>query len=49
MGLTEQVLMKLVFLTDGVSRTVQIGNQAIILKHTTPRNMATAGQISGLV
>lgn len=49
LGLTEQVPMKLAFLTDGVSRTVQIGNQSILLKHTTPRNMATAGRISGLV
>ncbi len=49
LGLSEQVPMKLVFLTDGASRTVQIGNQTIMLKHTTPRNMATAGKISGLV
>lgn len=49
LGLTEQVPMKLVFLTDGMSRTVQIGNQSILLKHTTPRNMATAGRVSGLV
>ena len=41
--------MKLAFLTDGVSRTVHIGKQSILLKHTTPRNMATAGRISGLV
>lgn len=49
LGLTEQVPMKLVFLTDGASRTVLVGNQSILLKHTTPRNMATAGRISGLV
>lgn len=49
LGLTEQVPMKLVFLTDGASRTVQVGSQSILLKHTTPRNMATAGRISGLV
>lgn len=49
LGLSEQVPMKLAFLTDGASRTVQIGKQTIVLKHTTPRNMATAGKISGLV
>lgn len=49
LGLSEQVPMKLVFLTDGASRSVHIGNQVIILKHTTPRNMASAGRISGLV
>lgn len=49
LGLTEQVPISLSFLTDGVSRTVHFGNQSIFLKHTTPRNMATAGRISGLV
>jgi hypothetical protein len=49
LGLTEQVPMKLAFLTDGASRSVQVGKQTILLKHTTPRNMATAGRISGLV
>jgi hypothetical protein len=49
LGLSEQVPLKLQFLTDGASRTVQIGNQTIILKHTTPKNMATAGRTSGLV
>jgi hypothetical protein len=49
LGLSTQVPMKVVYLTDGRSRTVQIGNRQIILKRTTPRNMATAGKISGLV
>jgi len=49
LGLSTQVPMKVVYLTDGRSRTVQIGNRQITLKHTTPRNMATAGKISGLV
>lgn len=49
LGLSEQVPLKLQFLTDGASRTVQIGKQTIVLKHTTPKNMATAGRISGLV
>ena len=34
---------------DGRTRTVQVGKRQIILKHTTPRNMATAGRSSGLV
>ena len=41
--------MKIVYLTDGTARTVQVGSRQIILKHTTPRNMAAAGRISGLV
>jgi Family of unknown function (DUF6088) len=49
LGLTEQVPMRVVFLTDGSSRRVRIGKQEIILKQTTPRQMAAAGRISGLV
>jgi len=49
LGLTTQVPIKVVYLTDGRSRTIQIDKRQIILKHTTPRNMATAGKISGLV
>ncbi|MBW2049976.1 MAG: hypothetical protein JRJ09_15825 [Deltaproteobacteria bacterium] len=49
LGLSTQVPMKIVYLTDGPSRTVAIGKKQIILKRTTPRNMATAGRISGLI
>lgn len=49
LGLSEQVPMKIVFLTDGRGRKVQVGRQQIILRHTTPRAMCTAGRISGLV
>ncbi|PID72688.1 MAG: hypothetical protein CSB34_00940 [Desulfobulbus propionicus] len=49
LGLSTQVPTKIVYLTDGRSRTVQIGKRQISLKQTTPRNMATAGKISGLV
>lgn len=49
LGLSTQVPMKIVYLTDGRSRTVQIDKNQIVLKQTTPRNMATAGRISGLI
>ena len=49
LGLSEQVPAKIVFLTDGPERKVNIGNQEIILKNTTPRNMATAGRMSGTI
>jgi hypothetical protein len=49
LGLTEQVPLKVAFLTDGTSRTLRIGKQTVILKRTSPRNMATAGRVSGLV
>ena len=49
LGLTEQVPAKIVFLTDGANRIVQVKNQQIVLKRTTPKNMVTAGKISGMV
>jgi predicted transcriptional regulator of viral defense system len=49
LGLSEQVPVKLSFLTDGTSRRLNIGRQTVVLKRTTPRNLATAGRVSGLV
>ena len=49
LGLSEQVPAKVVFLTDGPTRRVQIGTIAIELRRTTPRNMAAAGRLSGVV
>lgn len=49
LGLSEQVPSRVVFLTDGPARNVKIGKREIILQHTTPRNMATAGRISGTI
>ena len=49
LGLSEQVPMKTVFLTDGPSRRVKLGKREILIKHTTTRNMVGAGTISGLV
>ena len=49
LGLSEQVPAKAVFLTDGPSRTVKIGSMTIQLRRTTPRNMAAAGRLSGLL
>jgi hypothetical protein len=49
LGLSDQVPMKIVFLTDGPNRRIQLGKLQIVLKRTSPRNMATAGKTSGLV
>jgi len=49
LGLCEQVPAKVVFLTDGPARTVKIGSRTIQLRQTTPRNMETAGRLSGLL
>jgi hypothetical protein len=48
LGLSDQVPARTVFLTDGRSRRVRIGKQEIIIRHTTLRNMATAGTTSGM-
>jgi hypothetical protein len=47
--LSEQVPAKAVFLTDGPSRRLKFGASVIIFRRTTPRAMAAAGRISGLV
>lgn len=49
LGLSDQVPARIVFLTDGKNKEVQVNNHQIILKNTTPKNMATAGRISGVV
>jgi Family of unknown function (DUF6088) len=49
LGLSTQVPMRTVFLTDGDSRKVQLDRRQIVLKKTTPRQMATAGRASGMV
>ncbi len=49
LGLSEQVPAKIIILTDGASKQTKIGNQTIIFKTTTPKNMATADSITGLV
>lgn len=49
LGLSDQVPAKVVFLTDGNARIVRLGKLSIRFKKTTPKNMATAGRISGLV
>jgi len=49
LGLSEQVPAKVVFLTDGPSRTIKIGTTTIQLRRTTPKNMAMAGRLSGLL
>lgn len=49
LGLSTQVPVRVVFLTDGRTRKVQLGKRQILLKKTTTRQMATAGRISGTV
>jgi len=49
LGLSEQVPAQVVLLTDGATRNVKAGPMMIQLKRTTPRNMAAAGRLSGLL
>jgi predicted transcriptional regulator of viral defense system len=49
LGLSEQVPTSIVLLTDGPSKKIQVGNKKIIFKRTTPKNMVTAGTITGLI
>lgn len=49
LGLSTQVPLRLVYLTDGSPRTIKIGKRSIQLKKTTPKNLALKGNISKLV
>src|SRR3972149_1761524 len=49
LGLSTQVPVRAVFLTDGRSRKVKLGKREIVLKNASSRQMATAGRVSGTV
>ncbi len=49
LGLSTQVPLRIVYLTDGSPRTIKIGKRTIQFKKTTPKNLALKGQISKLV
>jgi hypothetical protein len=49
LGLSDQVPAKVVFLTDGRSKRIQLGKLDLVLKQTSPRIMTTAGRVSGTV
>lgn len=49
LGLSTQVPLKVVYLTDGSARIVKIGQRTIKFKKTSPKNLATIGTISCLV
>lgn len=49
LGLSTQVPMKLVFLSDGAARVVKIGKRTIKFKKTTPKSLLAKGKISSLV
>lgn len=49
LGLSTQVPMNAVYLTDGSPRSIIVGNRKIKFKRTVPKNLAAKGEISGLI
>ncbi len=48
LGLSTQIPLKVVFLTDGAARSIKIGKRTITFKKTSPKNLLAKGEISGL-
>jgi len=49
LGLSTQIPLNAVFLTDGTARKIKAGNRTIQFKKTSPKNLAAKGKISSLV
>ncbi|GEM55951.1 hypothetical protein B0A58_13555 [Flavobacterium branchiophilum NBRC 15030 = ATCC 35035] len=49
LGLSTQVPMNVVYLTDGAARKIDLGRRKIVFKKATPKNLAAIGKISSLV
>ncbi|ASB50306.1 DUF6088 family protein [Alkalitalea saponilacus] len=48
LGLSTQVPMKVVYLTDGAARSIKVGKRTITFKKTSPKNLMVKGEISSL-
>lgn len=49
LGLSTQVPMNIVYLTDGAARSINLGKHKVKLKKVSPKNLAAIGEISSLV
>ncbi|PCH75297.1 MAG: hypothetical protein COB98_09185 [Flavobacteriaceae bacterium] len=49
LGLSNQIPMNIVFLTDGAARSIVVGNRIIKFKRTTPKNLAVKGEMTSLI
>ena len=49
LGISTQVPMNVVYLTNGTARKINLGKRKIIFKKTTPKNLAAIGKISSVV
>ncbi|WP_340202588.1 DUF6088 family protein [Ascidiimonas sp. W6] len=49
LGLSKQVPMNIIFLTDGAPRSIVVGKRTIKFKRTSPKNLALKGEITSLI
>ena len=49
LGLSSQIPMNIIFLTDGAARSIVVGKRTIKFKRTTPKNLAVRGKITSLI
>ena len=49
LGLSTQIPMNVVYLTDGSARKIKIGNQTIVFKKTSPKNLYFESKLSSLI
>jgi predicted transcriptional regulator of viral defense system len=49
LGLSTQIPMNVVYLTDGSARKIEIGNQTIVFKKTSPKNLYFESKLSSLI
>lgn len=49
LGLSTQIPMNIVYLTDGSARKIIVGNQTIVFKKTSPKNLSTKHHLSNLI
>ncbi len=49
LGLSTQIPMNVVYLTDGSARKIKIGNQSIVFKKTSPKNLYFESKLSSLI
>lgn len=49
LGLSTQIPMKVVYLTDGAARSIKVGKRTITFKKTSPKTLLAKGEISSLV
>jgi len=49
LGLSTQIPMNVVYLTDGSARKIRVGNQIIVFKKTRPKNLSFESELSSLL